>query len=163
MPKEQTRELDHLIDELPPHVQDIFLKLLEKAAEDPATLRQVTTQIKWSSYRGDLPPAEVFGEYEREYPGAGAWLLDRITTQSNKRLDIAQLQAEGQEERANRAQWAGLLVAIIGTAFSAFAHIVTGSWIFPSILAVSAIGGPSTLPILAKALHKYIGKDDESK
>jgi hypothetical protein len=137
--------------------------LLEKAGEDPAKIRQITAQFKWSSYRGDLPPAEIFGEYEREYPGAGAWLLERITAQSNKRLGIAQLQAEGQEDRADRAQWLGFGVAICGMVIAGFAHVLTASWIFPSILATAAIGGPTAVPILARALQKYIGANHEKQ
>lgn len=159
--KEQTNELDKLADKLPPEILDILLKLLEKAGEDPAKLSQLASQVRWSSSRGDLPPAEVFGEYEREYPGAGGWLLERITAQSNKRQEIALLQAEGLENRADRAQWFGLVVAVCGIIISGFTHILTSSWIFPSILAIVAIGGPSSLPILARSLQKYLGAREE--
>lgn len=161
--REQESNIDNLVESIPPDTLEIISKLLEKAGEDPAKIRQIISQFKWASYRGDLPPAEVFGEYEREYPGAGAWLLERITTQSNKRLEIAQLQAEGQETRADRAQWLGFGVATCGIIIAGFAHVLTGSWIFPSILAIAAIGGPAGFPILARALQKYFGGSEEQK
>ncbi|MGO9485384.1 MAG: hypothetical protein ACLPX9_12485 [Rhodomicrobium sp.] len=159
--KEQTSDIDRLAENLPPEILEILYKIFEKAGEDPAKMSLFAGKIKWSSYRGDLPPAEIIGEYEKAYPGSGSWLLDRIATQSNKRLEIAQLQAQGQEDRANRSQWLGFGVAVVGIAVSGIAHIWTGSWLFPSILAVAAIGGPSGVPILARAFHRYLGTGDE--
>jgi hypothetical protein len=159
--KEAASDIDRLAESIPPEILEVIYKIIEKAGEDPAKMSLIAGKIKWSSYRGDLPPAEIIGEYERAYPGSGAWLLDRITSQSNKRLEIADLQAKGQEGRANRAQWLGFYVAIVGITVSGFAHIWTGSWMFPSILGVAAIGGPSGVPILARAFQRYLGTGDE--
>ncbi|MGO9173459.1 MAG: DUF2335 domain-containing protein [Rhodomicrobium sp.] len=113
--------------------------------------------MKWSIYRGQFPPAEIFGEYEHVLPGSGAWLLDRIKSQVNHRHALERLRTKAWERLAIRGQWFGLGVALFGIAMSGIVALWTGAYVFPSILAAVSVGGPTAGNALVKNL-RHLGR-----
>jgi len=155
--KDQAKDLEKVLADIPPQILETFEKLLEQAEDDPAKLSRFRAELKWSIYRGQFPPAEIIGEYERILPGSGLWLLDRIKSQVNHRHALERLRAKAWERLAIRGQWSGLGVALFGITVSGIVAIWTGAYIFPSILAAVSVGGPTAGNVLIKSI-RHLGQ-----
>ena len=88
-------------------------ELLERL---PKNVREVV--LRAASFRGPLPPSEMFREYEDVVPGSGDRIIKIAENQQAHRIQWEETALVGESRSVARGQWFGFIVALacIGSA-----------------------------------------------
>ena len=104
--------------------------------------------------QGPLPSPAILREYGAINPELPTLVVRQFVAQSTHRMELETLVTHGSERRMNRGQIFTFAVTAFGLGLSALVGI-HGSALVASILAIVAIGGPTTAFVLARTFgHK---------
>jgi hypothetical protein len=94
--------------------------------------------------------------YDEYSPGMGSDVVEWTKDQTRHRQGLERQRTDGSENRLNISQKFALCVAIFG--ITAAAAISYWSTIVAVVIALVAVGGPSTASILARRMDTKAGK-----
>jgi len=115
--------------------------------------------VHMAGYRGPIPPPDMLREYDLIRPDLVDKILDAWEAQRIHRQNL-EIQAEHRiQNRMDTAQKFGLTIALFGLALSATVGI-WGSWIAAAVIAIVAVGGPSSASIVSRHLQGLRRQDD---
>ena len=105
-------------DKLPENIR----KVLDKLPENDRTIlienfRTILIESEESeeseSFFGPLPPASMFGEYDRVVPGSAERILRMAEREQAHRIDWETKALAGEIRQEQHGQWFGLLIAVL--------------------------------------------------
>jgi len=133
-----------------PQLPEQIARSLQRQGIDPDDPQVALILSQVAHFQGPMPHPDIMAGYNEIYPQAAELIFSNFESQSEHRRHIEKKQVLGSEIRQYVSQVSSFLIALSGLGISGYLGLTTDRWLVPIVIALVAVGGPSTATILSR-------------